>query len=64
MKKVKVGQRWSNVTRNQIIEIQRKKSNTPDNYSWYKIIEQDAINTIDEHRKSDEHINRLYTLIC
>jgi hypothetical protein len=64
MVKVKVGQRWSNTTRHQIIEILRKKNNTPDDCSWYKIIEQKAFNTIDEHCKTNDHINRLYTLVC
>ena len=59
MVKVKLGQRWSNVTRNQIIEIISKSE---DGF-WYNIISDDGNNKIIEHKKDEAHINRLYTLI-
>ena len=59
MEKVKVGQRWSNVTRNQIIEI---ISESDDGF-WYKVISDDGNNKIYDHKKNEAHINRLYTLI-
>ena len=59
MEKVKVGQRWSNVTRNQIIEIMSES----DDGFWYTIISDDGNNKIYDHKKNEKHINRLYTLI-
>lgn len=59
MEKVKVGQRWSNVTRNQIIEIISLENDK----CWYTIISDDGNNTIHDHKKNEKHINRLYTLI-
>lgn len=59
MVKVKVGQRWSNTTRNQIIEI----ISFEDNGFWYTIISDDGNNKIIDHKKNEKHINRLYTLI-
>jgi hypothetical protein len=59
MEKVKIGQRWSNTTRNQIIEI----ISFEDNGFWYTIISDDGNNTIHDHKKNEKHINRLYTLI-
>ena len=59
MEKVKVGQKWSNVTRNQIIEIMSES----DDGFWYKVLEQEAQNKLTEHKKKNDHINRLYTLI-
>ena len=60
MEKVEVGQRWSNTTRNQIIEI---ISFEEDGF-WYHTISDDGNNTIDDHKKNEAHINRLYTLVC
>ncbi len=60
MEKVKIGQRWSNTTRFQIIEIISKGKEG----FWYKIIEQKADNKFMNHQKNEDHINRLYTLIC
>lgn len=59
MEKVKVGQKWSNVTRNQIIEIMSES----DDGFWYKVLEQEAQNKLTDHKKNEKHINRLYTLI-
>ena len=59
MEKVKVGQRWSNTTRNQIIEI----ISIDNDKCWYTIISDDGNNTIHDHKKNENHINRLYTLI-
>ena len=59
MEKVKVGQRWSNTTRNQIIEI----ISLDNDKCWYTIISDDGNNTIQDHKKNEKHINRLYTLI-
>jgi len=59
MEKVKIGQRWSNTTRNQIIEI----ISFEDNGFWYTIISDDGNNKIHDHKKNEKHINRLYTLI-
>ena len=59
MEKVKVGQRWSNVTRNQIIEI----ISLDNDKCWYTIISDDENNVIRDHKKNEKHINRLYTLI-
>ena len=59
MEKVKVGQRWSNTTRNQIIEI----ISLDNDKCWYTIISDDGNNTIQDHKKNEAHINRLYTLI-
>jgi hypothetical protein len=59
MEKVKVGQRWSNTTRNQIIEIISES----DGSFWYKIISDDGNNVIHDHKKNEAHINRLYILI-
>jgi len=59
MVKVKVGQRWINVTRHQIIEIM---SESIDGF-WYTICEQDDVNKIIDHKKNEAHINRLYNLI-
>ena len=59
MEKVKVGQRWSNVTRNQIIEI----ISLDNDKCWYTIISDEGNNVIHDHKKNEKHINRLYTLI-
>ena len=59
MEKVKVGQRWSNVTRNQIIEI----ISLDNDKCWYTIISDEGNNVIHDHKKNEAHINRLYTLI-
>lgn len=59
--KIKIGQRWKNVTRHQIIEIIA----TDDKYSWYRIIEQNSeIPKIKDFQKSNEQINHCYTLIA
>jgi hypothetical protein len=59
MEKVKVGQRWSNTTRNQIIEI----ISLDNDKCWYTIILDEGNNVIRDHKKNEKHINRLYTLI-
>jgi hypothetical protein len=59
MVKVEVGQRWSNTTRHQIIEI----ISIDNDKCWYTIISDDGNNTIHDHKKNEKHINRLYTLI-
>lgn len=56
---IKIGQRWSNVTRHQIIEIIA----SDEKYSWYKIIEQDTNIAKMDYIKSNEQINHCYTLV-
>jgi hypothetical protein len=59
VEQVKVGQKWSNVTRHQIVEI----ISTDKDKCWYRILDQDTPIYILDNKKTIIHMNRLYTLI-
>jgi len=59
VEEVKVGQKWSNVTRHQIVEI----TYIVDKMVWYNILEQDTTKHKSEFGKSVEHFTNSYTLI-
>lgn len=56
---IKVGQRWSNVTRHQIVEV----TYIVGKMVWYNILEQYTNIYKKEYSKSVEHFTNSYTLI-
>lgn len=59
IEEVKVGQKWSNVTRHQIVEV----TYIVGKMVWYNILEQDTNIYKKEYSKSAEHFTNSYTLI-
>lgn len=59
VEEVKVGQKWSNVTRHQIVEV----TYIVGKMVWYNILEQDTNIYKKEYSKSVEHFTNSYTLI-
>jgi len=59
VEQVKVGQKWSNVTRHQIVEV----TYIVGKMVWYNILEQYTNIYKKEYSKSVEHFTNSYTLI-
>lgn len=56
IEEVKVGQKWSNVTRHQIVEV----TYIVGRMVWYNILEQDTNTYKKEYSKSVEHFTNSY----
>jgi len=59
IEQVKAGQRWSNATRHQIVEITQQYGHLV----WYRIVEQDTEIRRKEVSKEISHFLNSYTLI-